>query len=76
MTLIVTLGDPPVRRDERDAEAAAASPIAHARAFGRLDRLAREMRGAGAPPAAVAWVSRQADIAYRAARSECEATRR
>lgn len=65
-----------LRREVFDAQAepqvdpATASIRDHAREFGRLDNLATQMRNAGASKTAVTWMTRQADIAYRAARSE------
>lgn len=65
-----------LRRDIFESQqAASAAPAesaleAHTREFTRLDNLATQMRLAGAPKAAVRWMTQQADIAYRAARSE------
>lgn len=49
--------------------------VDHTLAFGRLDLLARQLRDAGAPDIAVAWTSHQADIAFRAARSDGQLSR-
>lgn len=73
----MTLGEPPVVSDRAaHVDVAEQSLVDHSLAFGRLDILARQMRDAGAPDSAVAWASRLADIAYRAARSELNRTAR